>query len=48
MHVCIPQEYLTPPKRQALDSSALGWQREGRRLGRRAQASAVLMSILAC
>lgn len=33
-----PQDYLTLPKRQALDSSALGWQQEGRRIGRRAQA----------
>jgi hypothetical protein len=35
------QDYLTLPKRQALDSSALGWQQEGRRIGRRAQASTV-------
>ena len=44
MFCCLPaslQDYLTLPKRQALDSSALGWQQEGRRIGRRAQASIV-------
>lgn len=30
-------DYLTPPKRQALDAAALGWQREGRKRGRQAQ-----------